>query len=703
MTFCDTNPPVETKKDEYPTLDTVVNVSNCFYYLSLLERFVQTTRSMPEDVLKKYLVRAEYRYFKWACTKKISSTSRYAIPPLDVAFFWQAHMLSPLRFYEDQHRCPQFTAFKNIKIPLKEIHVASHKVPNNVLILWKEAMGDEPYHLTEKHVSGPKSYTSYAEINCIVCYIKMEVDWDHYTEWRTDPTVALQCHRCNAMFTTKHVGKANMISDFAQKNAVAGLMYAADGSTRLSYKDVGSLGSVKDLKSLPFNSGTQPLSSLILKNQTKKLKNAVDNPARRQRIIEAIESTYLCNPYRGSSIDMIQAVARQYKFAFKATQTINWDAPQGIIKGIRQYSSFLQLLKTNPKLTAVPTFEIDLAWHTHMLFPNNYRKFTAKFVGKFLNHDDTIPETRLNQYIKDTDSAWKFRLDSRSLGDQAAAKNASDSLSLPKRTNSITAKLKTLLKKSESAIEPSLPSDMKEAFKGRYNPGTYQSPPAYKPTQDDTQSIKEGIDVYDVENISFHDKRDIKDFISFKNSDAVIKDKFRHVQRSSLGFIGTSTCGTSEYLNRWESPEMSEKEREALHSNYRTDGYSQVFISNGAVPDISEKKLAKLSLEQRLQQAINQTTPVKERSKRRDNPTTSDSFDWHKVSIVWAATYAGSGYMVGSMASCSGGVGSSCGAFSSCGGGAFSSCGGGSSSCGGGSSSCGGGGSSSCGGGGGGC
>lgn len=82
MTFCDTNPPVETKKDEYPTLDTVVNVSNCFYYLSLLERFVQTTRSMPEDVLKKYLVRAEYRYFKWACTKKISSTSRYAIPPL---------------------------------------------------------------------------------------------------------------------------------------------------------------------------------------------------------------------------------------------------------------------------------------------------------------------------------------------------------------------------------------------------------------------------------------------------------------------------------------------------------------------------------------------------------------------------------------------------------------------------------------------
>ncbi|KAL7317968.1 hypothetical protein PS15m_004252 [Mucor circinelloides] len=88
---------------------------------------------------------------------------------------------------------------------------------------------------------------------------------------------------------------------------------------------------------------------------------------------------------------------------------------------------------------------------------------------------------------------------------------------------------------------------------------------------------------------------------------------------------------------------------------------------------------------------------LEEKSKKRDNPTTSDSFDWYKVSIIWASTYAVSNNVM--LSSCGGGVGSSCGAFSSCGGGGFSSCGGGaSSSCGGGSSSCGGGGSSSCGG-----
>lgn len=74
--------------------------------------------------------------------------------------------------------------------------------------------------------------------------------------------------------------------------------------------------------------------------------------------MDAVESTYMCNPYRGSSLDLIQAVARQYKFAFRVTQIFDWGLPQGIIKGIRQYSKFLQLIKTHPNLTAVPTVEI---------------------------------------------------------------------------------------------------------------------------------------------------------------------------------------------------------------------------------------------------------------------------------------------------------------------------------------------------------
>lgn len=125
----------------------------------------------------------------------------------------------------------------------------------------------------------------------------------------------------------------------------------------------------------------------------------------------------------------------------------------------------------------------------------------------------------------------------------------------------------------------------------------------------------------------------------------------------------------------------------------------------GALPIITKKNLLRLPVEQRRQHANHEAMSAIEIAKRRDNATASDSFDWYKVSIIWAGTYAGTAYVANTMSARSGGIGSSCGgsgAFSSCGfsscggGGASSSCGGGSSSCGGGSSSCGGGGSSGC-------
>jgi hypothetical protein len=96
-------------------------------------------------------------------------------------------------------------------------------------------------------------------------------------------------------------------------------------------------------------------------------------------LTDAIQSTYLCTPYRASSFDLIQAVARQYKFAYQATKVINWDIPQGIINGIRNYSSFLAVIKENRNLTAVPTFEIGKYIVSFLLIflRKNYRHLHA--------------------------------------------------------------------------------------------------------------------------------------------------------------------------------------------------------------------------------------------------------------------------------------------------------------------------------------
>lgn len=80
--FYDQHPPEENVENEFPSLNTVVTVSSCWYYLSLLERFVDITKDMSEDILKLYLVRAEYRYFLWMYKVNKSHLSGLSTPPI---------------------------------------------------------------------------------------------------------------------------------------------------------------------------------------------------------------------------------------------------------------------------------------------------------------------------------------------------------------------------------------------------------------------------------------------------------------------------------------------------------------------------------------------------------------------------------------------------------------------------------------------
>lgn len=89
MKFSETEPPTETAKNEFPVLDTYVTVSNCWYYLSLLERFVYATRQLEEEDLKMYLVRAEYRYHRWITERARYVSAKNAhtsVPPIGRAY-----------------------------------------------------------------------------------------------------------------------------------------------------------------------------------------------------------------------------------------------------------------------------------------------------------------------------------------------------------------------------------------------------------------------------------------------------------------------------------------------------------------------------------------------------------------------------------------------------------------------------------------
>jgi hypothetical protein len=76
------NSPKESFDKEFPVFNGVVTVSSCWYYLSLLERFVDATKDMSEETLKIYLVRAEYGYFKWISKASGNVNIPPSIPPV---------------------------------------------------------------------------------------------------------------------------------------------------------------------------------------------------------------------------------------------------------------------------------------------------------------------------------------------------------------------------------------------------------------------------------------------------------------------------------------------------------------------------------------------------------------------------------------------------------------------------------------------
>ncbi len=74
---------------------------------------------------------------------------------------------------------------------------------------------------------------------------------------------------------------------------------------------------------------------------------------------------------------------------------------------IEKYSRFIHIIATYPMHTAVPTLDIDLAWHTHQLSPKSYFDYTMKKCKKFIDHDDKIDEDSLSTSFEWTSKMYE--------------------------------------------------------------------------------------------------------------------------------------------------------------------------------------------------------------------------------------------------------------------------------------------------------
>ncbi|GIZ48037.1 hypothetical protein CKM354_001111200 [Cercospora kikuchii] len=109
------------------------------------------------------------------------------------------------------------------------------------------------------------------------------------------------------------------------------------------------------------------------------------------------------------SLDLMSAVIRQGGFIEKM-HNINWlhspALPSTMNRLITKYGHFMTIMRQNPLKMAVPTLDVDLAWHTHQLNPAQYMEYTVSQCRQFIDHDDKIAEVKLNDAFAWTSKAY---------------------------------------------------------------------------------------------------------------------------------------------------------------------------------------------------------------------------------------------------------------------------------------------------------
>ncbi|KKY26810.1 hypothetical protein UCDDS831_g01089 [Diplodia seriata] len=73
-----------------------------------------------------------------------------------------------------------------------------------------------------------------------------------------------------------------------------------------------------------------------------------------------------------------------------------------------KYKNFFRIMAEYPKKMAVPTLDVDLAWHTHQTLPSNYYNFCqTNCNGVFIDHDDKVEEAKLDESFEWTSKTYQ--------------------------------------------------------------------------------------------------------------------------------------------------------------------------------------------------------------------------------------------------------------------------------------------------------
>lgn len=181
----------------------------------------------------------------------------------------------------------------------------------------------------------------------------------------------------------------------------AGLHRELDDATRMTFTS----HTMDDVRKVFETSGLH--DTFLLSAPTHGNRSGTTNQER--AAIRRMMSRYWFNssPF---SLDLVGAVVRQGGFIDKMVG-INWVSSPALSytmgRLITKYERFIGIMAKYPGKCAVPTLDVDLAWHTHQLAPQTYYQYTTKRTMRLINHDDKIEESDLHEAFTWTSKVYQ--------------------------------------------------------------------------------------------------------------------------------------------------------------------------------------------------------------------------------------------------------------------------------------------------------
>ncbi|KAG8927126.1 hypothetical protein FRC01_007979 [Tulasnella sp. 417] len=374
----------------------------------------------PDERWAVFLQRAVYRFEQWA-VRMIGGEGQEEVlgegpkvlapnevPPLDVLMVWHTYMLNPRTYYEDcLRKLPGLLRIGSL--PLMQL---AGSIDSETLF---------PHPPSESRVAAFTSFTG-QPFDCPLNTTSDETAMDLPNEaLGAFATIADSCSPERPL----------EFESFMKiwRNALLAQTEPSSPEAQWSQVLTATILSLKQ--------GTAPAPAQIWGKQIGWTMKAVEDYCRigmlgkknQPWIATPRPLNIILSAYRQPgqfSLDLASAVLRQMNFIEKMvnlgfTEQARWEEDHdALTRCVVRYHSFLDLMAStagnfvvptlvgNSRLTSFCEFDIDLAWHTHQLLCDSYRKL-KDVIGIIPDHDDKVSQGALSDAYDKTAEAWKAR------------------------------------------------------------------------------------------------------------------------------------------------------------------------------------------------------------------------------------------------------------------------------------------------------